>query len=99
MHRDMQKMLEEYNLRFGNGYNRKDRYYFTPAEMKQVYTIGGTDRFSLICSALYAGFVCGYHAAQMDARDQGKKAPQAPRIPRTMPGMYHDDDRENTLPF
>ena len=99
MHRDMKKMLREYELRFANGYNPQLRYYFTCDELRQVRDSGNKDDFSLISRALSAGFVCGYKAAQMDARDQGKKAPQAPKIPRKQPGMYHDDDKENTLPF
>ena len=94
MHRDMKKLIREYNLRFANGYNTKQRYYFTVDEYRQIFD-SSSDRYD----ALSAGFVCGYRAAQMDARDQGKKAPQAPKIPRKKPGMYHDDDKENTLPF
>lgn len=98
MHRDMKKLIREYELRFANGYNTKQRYYYTIDEYHQIFD-SSRDRYYLIQDALSAGFVCGYKAAQMDARDQGKKAPQAPRIPRTKPGMYHDDDKENTLPF
>lgn len=79
MHRDMKKLIDRYERSFGNGTNTKERYYFTVSEYRQVHDLGSQDPFSLIDRALCAGFVAGYRAAQMDAKDQGKKPPHAPR--------------------
>ena len=90
MHRDMSKLITEYGRRFGT--SSKYRHRFELSELLQILD-STSDKYTLIENALEAGFICGYQAAQMDASDQGKKPPTAPKL---QPAMY---DNENTLPF
>ena len=76
MHRDMSKLITEYGRRFGN--SSKYRYRFELSEVLQIRD-STSDKYDLIENALEAGFICGYRAAQMDASDQGKQPPTAPR--------------------
>lgn len=70
--RNIAKLLDEYQRRFSG--SRKNRYAFRRSDLRGVMDLsiidGKMDTFMLVSNALEAGFVVGYHAAQMDAKEK-----------------------------